>query len=150
MPTYLAIAYRWGWTNSHSYFVSCSSDLQKVLAAAEQAAEDRCGKYGVAVLEMPEDPASTPAKRLAYFPSSYGEAAPHANARHEAYGLLGQRVFNAVQHAKTRRTDEAGNRQFVAVDVPQWLREEAQDVADRTGISLTVGPAAPAPKNNDS
>jgi hypothetical protein len=134
MAVYLAVAYRFGWTNSHHYFVASGVDLATVQAAAEHTWEDRSGKYGVVVLEMPQDMTSEAPKRLAYFPSSYGEAAPAENARIEAFKTLGQRAYGAVSHGKTSIQRPDGSLAFIPVDVPSWLRLEAHRAALLHGI----------------
>lgn len=137
MPAYLCVAYRWGWTNAHHYFVACSTDQARVVQAAQLAHRDRRGKYGVAVLEMPDVPGQAPEKRIQYLPSAYGESAPFENQRIEANRMLGQRVFSVVAHNQTIRQDanDPSRKRFVPVSVPGWLREEAEEFARLGGIA---------------
>lgn len=134
MAVYLAVAYRYGWTNSHQYFVACGDDLAAVRQAAEHNWEDRDGKYSVVVLQMPPDMAAGAPKRLDYFPSSYGEVAPYENARIEAFKTLGQRTYGAVTHGRTWISGEDGSMAFIPVEVPPWLRVEAHRAALLHGI----------------
>lgn len=91
--TYLATAYRWGWTNAHSYIVYCGDDYERALELAEEENNDRGGKYGVHVCERNED---SGAKHLAYFPSSYGEDMPHHNYRLDYFNTLGHMMDEYV------------------------------------------------------
>ncbi len=129
--TYLAVAYRWGWTNNHQYFVLCSTDLGQVRDAAYETCDDRGGKYGVAVYKMPTTPGGTP-ELLEYASSTYGEKAPHENPRLNIFRRLGQTAFFAVKDGKALLppTDGGTSMDWLPVDVPAWLRSEAARMED--------------------
>lgn len=139
MSVFLAIAYRYGWTNSHQYFVACSPDESFALAAAERTWADRVGKYGVSVQEMPEDLSMARPRSVRYFPSAYGEAAPSECARIQAFQTLGQRAYGAVTHKKTLLSVD-GRLVALPVEVPEWLRLEAQRAALVHGIAYAPQP----------
>lgn len=46
---YLVVAYRWGESNNHQYFVYCGEDETKAVAMATAEVGDRGGKYDCAV-----------------------------------------------------------------------------------------------------
>ena len=69
---YLVVAYRWGETNNHSYFVYAGMDHKQALELAELECQDRGGKYGVAAWEFTQD--GRDYKLAGYFPSSAEDA----------------------------------------------------------------------------
>lgn len=83
---YLAIAYRYGWSNGHWYVVFADTDKDKVLAIAELETHDRAGKYGVQVTCDDEI--------VAYFPSSRGESRPLLNVHVYADRHIGSWIRN--------------------------------------------------------
>lgn len=129
--TYLAVAYRWGWTNNHQYFVLCSTDLEQVREAAFTECDDRGGKYGVAVYKMPTTPGGKP-EMLQYSGSTYGEAAPYENPRINMFRRLGQTAFFASKegHALLPKADGTRQLDWVEVEVPAWLHAETARIED--------------------
>lgn len=85
--TYLVTAYRWGWTNAHTYVVYCGNDYERALELAEEENNDRAGKYGVDVRQYDEE--GDWQMLLAYFKSSYGEDMPQHNYRLDYFSTLG-------------------------------------------------------------
>lgn len=83
--TWIATAYRWGWTNNHQYIVYAGEDYDRALELAEEENSDRGGKYGVALHSYTEDYS----RLFAYFPSSYGEKMPEHNYRLDYLSTLG-------------------------------------------------------------
>lgn len=92
--TYLATAYRWGWTNAHTYVVYCGNDYDRALELAEEENNDRAGKYGVDVRQYDEE--GDWQMLLAYFKSSYGEDMPHHNYRLDYFNTLGHMMDEYV------------------------------------------------------
>ena len=88
--TYLVTAYRWGWLNDHSYVVYCGPSYNEATALAEEACEDRCGKYGV-VVEQYTNRKSTISS---YFSSLYEENAPLHNYNLDYFHKLGHVLNN--------------------------------------------------------
>ena len=89
-PIYLAVAYRWGWLNYHSYFVAIGHDERKVVLEAESECRGRGGKYGVEILKFTDGEGSH--KQIKYFPSTYGEKYPGENHRIGKFKDVGQEI----------------------------------------------------------
>lgn len=119
---YLAIAYRWGWTNAHQYHVALTQDEARCMELAREECDDRGGKYGVAVLKWSSE---TEYERVAYFPSSYGEEAPHNNERIAMFESIGHDVHNVVTTLTRWVASETpqGGTVPQAVEPPEWLVE---------------------------
>ena len=84
--TFLVKAYRYGFVNEHHYVVYCGSDRDIAYGIAEDEANERGGKYGILILEYPEDgidPIS-----VDYLPSSLGEDRLKHNWIHEKRAYL--------------------------------------------------------------
>jgi hypothetical protein len=84
--TFLVKAYRYGFWNEHHYVVYCGSDRAIAYGIAEDEANERGGKYGILILEYPEDgidPIS-----IDYLKSSRGEEHLNHNWMHEKRAYL--------------------------------------------------------------
>ena len=90
---YLAIAYRWGWTNNDQYFVGCWTDRDTAIAFATAESRDRGGKYGVTVYEF----CASEYTAIHHSPSSYGEKHAHWNRRIALFDRFGNRFVPIVQ-----------------------------------------------------
>lgn len=53
--TFLVKAYRFGFANEHNYIVYCGPDRDVAYGIAEEESQERGGKYGMLILEYPED-----------------------------------------------------------------------------------------------
>lgn len=125
---YVAVAYRWGHTNTHWYLVAGGTKRSDIVDAARLENYDRGGKYGVAVLRLSAE-GSTAMED--YFPSIYGESAPGENPRIAMFQRLGQKVFYAVESGTAALPDSNGSRLTQArVDIPDWLRKEKQRIEE--------------------
>lgn len=69
---YIVVAYRWGETNNHWYFVFAGVDRARAFTLALEERDGRGGKYGVAVWEFTQDGCDY--KHVGYFPSSAEDA----------------------------------------------------------------------------
>ena len=107
---YIATAYRFGWTNAHTYPVYIGEDVVKAVALAQCEANDRGGKYGVQVVECTEtlDEQQT----VAYYPSSYGEDEPYVNKRIALSDRIGGGVLTECESGR---------------DIADWLAEIVQE-----------------------
>ncbi len=124
--TYTLVAYRFGQTNSHQYLVAQASCEQRALMLAEQARDERSGKYGVAVYEWVSEGELS---LKAYFPSMAGEGAPRENSRTEHYLSLGHWLVDAVQwgHIRVADPDELLPNVKVDVEIPSWIEDAVRD-----------------------
>jgi hypothetical protein len=122
---YTVIAYRWGWTNADRYQVAACLDADEAFELAQEECNDRGGKYGVAVYEWAS---STDERRVAYYPSSYGEERPHMNQRIEMFRTIGQRIHEvATTHTKWG-SDESGTGNVpTEVVPPDWVSRLVQE-----------------------
>lgn len=119
---YLAIAYRYGWTNNGHYFVAGGADPDVVTEAAEEEHAGRGGKYGVLVCEVHTD------EVYAYFPSAWGEKEATFNQRIGLAERLGLDVISAVEDGQTLQPapedrEERGLLTYQAAPIPDWLRQ---------------------------
>lgn len=97
-PIYLAIAYRWGWLNNHSYFVAIGHDGRKITLEAESECRGRGGKYGVRVLKFTKPEGVY--EEVAYFPSTYGEESAYENHRIGMFENVGLEIITHFEHKK--------------------------------------------------
>lgn len=131
MATYLALAYWHGWTNARHYVVAAGPEFDSIKGAAERECADRCGKYGVVVLEVTNDTDASVVQK-AYFASIYGESAPADNPRIAVFQRLGQKAVLAVEQgtALMPAPQDPSLLQDQPVDVPQWLRDEKRRIEE--------------------
>lgn len=101
-PCCLAVAYRFGRTNSHQHLVGCWPELAIAVAFATQEHAESGGKYGVAVYAFrgPEY------KLVHYVPSSYGEKEPRLNRRIYLCDRLGEHVHSLLDDNRKIRPKE--------------------------------------------
>lgn len=125
MDIFIATAFRWGWTNAHTYTVHVGLDEAAADDAAEEECESRGGKYGVEVLKFttPDD-----CERVSYYPSTYGEKEPHANYRIDAFERFGNWLGAAIEDdnstAMLPATDDPRRLVPTKVEIPQWIRSQ--------------------------
>ena len=106
MNTYVAIAYRSGYTNGGHYIVTAGANRDTVIAEAEEEAEGRGQKYGIQVLEFPSG------KQITYFPSYEREPRPFLNPRIMAAENVGLLIMVAAEGLMAK-----------APALPDWLKE---------------------------
>ena len=137
---YTVIAYRWGWTNNTHYFVACTADADKACNLAREEADDRGGKYGVAVYEWADE---TSFVLHEYHPSTWGEDKPHHNDRIDMFHSLGHDLHGAVTTGvHWVATGEAGESAREVVEVPAWavdkVRQREQMCRYMTALHLDI------------
>lgn len=115
--TYLVTAYRWGWTNNHSYIVYCGPNEDRAWDLAEEECNDRGGKYGVAVNRYKEDGEHDTI--CAYHPSSWGENLPYHNYRLDYFSRLGHMLEDYIRENPTHELAEKVEAQKVFYDALQ-------------------------------
>ncbi len=126
MTLYSVMAHRWGATNNHSYEVGVYADRAQALQVAEQARDERGGKYGTVVRRWAtEDFGAVEA----YFPSMAKEDGPYECPYRTEDERLGAEVRQAVVNQHIRVADPAEELPNipVMVDVPAWLHEMVLD-----------------------
>jgi hypothetical protein len=104
-------------------------------------ADDRCGKYGVAVYRLACDE-NVGSVLEAYFPSLYNEERPIRNPRLDIFQRLGSKVFFAVETGKADLPDKDNNSVLhpTSVVVPTWLREEKERIeSEEHKMQLSIG-----------
>lgn len=121
--TYVVTAYRWGWTNNHQYIAYAGEDYDRALELAEEEADDRGGKYGVALHAYTEDYA----RLFAYFPSSWGEKLPYHNYRLDYISRLGHILEDYIRDNPEHELVDKINTQKDFYDQLQELSLQAQD-----------------------
>lgn len=136
MTIYLAIAYRWGHTNDHWYFLYCGEDESKAAALAENERDGRGGKYGVAVYTV--DTNGEALSMHAYYPSR-DEAEPFMNWKIEMVERLGHLLWDCLEGRMMVPSPE-DPRTLVHIDAPELpqvlvergneLKRQAQTLAD--------------------
>lgn len=127
MNSYVAIAYRQGYTNDHHYLVAAGGDREGVLETARATGYIRNGKYGVLVQEVGTSLEDEP-KFVAYFPSARGELAPGPNPRTNIAQRIGYAVLAALEKGfflQKRASEECADD---ALPVPEWLRSHCSRV----------------------
>jgi hypothetical protein len=126
---YLVVAHRWGWSNTHSYYVYAGPDRTKACALAQAECDDRGGKYGCVVWEFDAD--GVDYKRIAYFESSMDTSVtdgPHHNHRIDYFERLGQFVDEAASgHALLPKPDDPKYLSYQPVEpLPKFLLDEVE------------------------
>lgn len=101
--TYVAIAYRYGWSNGHWYIVHAGSNMRAIVDAAQAENASRGGKYGVQVVEI-DDQGNE--KEIKYFPSSHNEDHPRLCVRREVWEKIGCRVLEAIDKGEPLTVNE--------------------------------------------
>jgi hypothetical protein len=126
---FVVVAHRWGWTNNSWYFVGGCTCRKDAVDMARLEADDRGGKYGVAVYRLACDE-NAGSVLEAYFPSLYNEERPTRNPRLDIFQRLGLKVFFAVETGKADLPDKdnASVLRPTSVEVPAWLREEKERI----------------------
>lgn len=127
---YLAVAYRWGETNNHYYYVYAGNDRTKALALAQAEREDRGGKYGVAVWEFTPD--GIDYKRVGYFPScaeDTDESEPRYNHGIDYHQRLGFFLHEcaagkALLPDPNNATATIKTLVYQDVEIPEFMREK--------------------------
>lgn len=114
---YIATAYRYGWTNNGHYIVCVNPNRCSVLDAAEVEHEASGGKYGVEVVEHTFDLDGPETTTISYFPSSYGEQAPHMNHRIQVARSVGLMVLDAIDRKDQKRSVPAWLQVFVLLEI---------------------------------
>ena len=104
-PHYTVVAYRWGCTNDHFYQVGQTADLDCAIDLADDEADGRGGKYGVAVYQWDND---TDHQRVHYAPSAYREDAPQTNPRLSMFQSIGHRAHEAAVTGSVLLASPAG------------------------------------------
>lgn len=122
---YTVVAYRWGWTNAHHYFVACTADETVARQIAEDECDDRGGKYGVAVYAWADDRRHTLQR---YFASLYGEVEPYRSERHEMFRDIGHAVHEAVTTGwVAKHFSSKGQPAARFAGIPKWLRKVVRE-----------------------
>ncbi len=126
---YVVVAYRWGAVNDHNYIVTATTDRAQAIAAAKQERDGRGFKYGVEVVEYPEE------ENVAYFPSSSELAdrmGPESSDDLDAAHYIGNETLAAFQSgvrsaASGLQMDTPGGPvdtlTTVPAEFPSWLAE---------------------------
>jgi hypothetical protein len=118
---YTITAYRFGWLNGHQYIAGVATEAARALELANEVADDRAGKYGVAVHEWHLEGER---RSLGYVPSLFGEEAPFHNERFDLYEGIGHDVHEGVTAGVLWQTppdsDTQGNVP-IAVEAPAWV-----------------------------
>lgn len=131
--TFLAMAYRWGYTNNHHYIIYCGMDEQKAVACAQAECNDRGGKYGCVVWGYKDAGPEQEVRKVAYFRSMAETEAkgPQHNYRLDMFQTLGHAFYDFAQGTiylpedDTTLKDRGGKPMKVLkphkVDPPQWV-----------------------------
>jgi len=101
--TYIAIAYRYGWSNGHWYIVHAGPNQRAIIDAAQAENTSRGGKYGVQVIAINENGDES---QVVYFPSSYGESSPRMSIKTEVWERVGFAVLQAIKDGKPMSVEE--------------------------------------------
>ncbi len=123
---YIVTAHRWGWLNAPMYHVWAGHDRSTAEALARGEVIGRGDKVGCQVLECTKEAGEMRFKRVAYFPSTYHEQAPHYSPYIAMHQHLGQFVRDAVLHGSVWIPDPANPRYATTLKVepPPWLVDE--------------------------
>jgi hypothetical protein len=123
---YFVVAYRWGFTNEHWYFVYVGVDRDKAEALAKEEVQERGGKYGCAVFAFNDD--GRDYELVYYAPCMTEDAAatsPRHNHRLDYFERLGMLFDDACEGEAWLPTEaEPGLLRTVKVDVDARLRAE--------------------------
>lgn len=112
---YVTIAYRYGFTNLHTYLVSIVPAEKDAKSKARQEWLDRGNKYGVEVVRYDETGVKKP-ETVAYFPSQNGESGPVFGERHYVGQQVGLEVLNMLHQQ---------NQGVAKNPVPDWMERRA-------------------------
>jgi len=129
VKTYIVLAYRWGSTNDHWYWLYAGPDLVKASALAESERDGRGRKYGCAVYETND---TGDEWTLAEYHGSGDEKEPAHNWRLDYFERLGHVLDDYVRgqmHVPSEREDEqlkVRTLQIVAVEPDPMLVKEAE------------------------
>lgn len=139
MNTYLAVAYRWGTTNNHSYFVYCGADRTKAIALAREEVSYRGGKYACAVWGFDQD--GIESTSLAYFKSSMDPedaVGPVHNHRKDYFERLGIFLHDMADGKCLLPKEEGSNSlTYQSVECPEYAR--AKVMRDRRVLAIWEG-----------
>jgi len=124
--TWIATAYRWGWSNNHHYIVYAGDDYDRAMELAEEEANDRGGKYGVVVRSYTEDYSRV----FGYFPSSYGEKLPYHNYRLDYISRLGHMLEDYLRDNPDHELVQKANDQKAFYDALQKAIDELPENTD--------------------
>lgn len=118
-------AYRWGSLSEHQYEVGAFLDEAPALQCAEEARDDRGGKYGVTVRRWEAGECLL----HKHFSSMAGEKAPYEDQRVEIFRRLAEEVADIVTSGVQHIADPEQKRPNipVSVRVPSWLRQLVRD-----------------------
>lgn len=124
--TYLAVAYRWGTTNDHTYHVYCGPDRTKAIALARAEVSYRGGKYACAVWGFDDD--GIESSLHAYFKSAMDQEAaigPIHNHCKDYFEHLG-RFLHDMADGKCLLPKEDGSNSltYQLVECPEYAREK--------------------------
>lgn len=126
MNSYLTVAYRWGSTNSHTYFVYCGHDRTKAIALARAEVSYRGGKYACAVLGFDED--GVEHTLHAYFKSSVDRedaVGPVHNHRKDYFEHLGIFLHDMADgKCLLPKEDGSNSLTYQLVECPEYAREK--------------------------
>jgi hypothetical protein len=130
---YIAVAYRWGFTNEHWYFVYVGLDAVKAVTLAEHEAQDRGGKYGCVVYEF--DEGGTDYQQIFYSPSMTEEPStkgPQHNHRVDYFIALGL-FFDSACEGAVYLPNQANESKLhkEVVTVPDVLKAERDRQRER-------------------
>lgn len=101
--TYIAIAYRYGWSNGHWYIVHAGPNRRAIIDAANAEHAVGGGKYGIQVVEIDDDGEEKP---IGYFSSSYNEEKPRLCVVQEVCEKVGSEVLRAISDGAPLTVDE--------------------------------------------
>jgi len=126
---FVVVAHRWGWTNNDWYFVGGCTRRREAVRMAREEANNRGGKYGVAVYRLYCEEDADPVLE-AYFSSAYDEERPVRNPRLDIFQRIGLKVFFAVEtgEADLPDKDDVSKLTPTSVEVPDWLRKEKERI----------------------
>lgn len=126
--SFLAVAYRWGWTNNHSYFIYCGTDRVKALALARAENADRGGKYACVVWKFDED--GIDSHSIGYWPSSMepdGQTAPRHNHRIDYFETLGHFLHDMADGKCLLPVEDGSNTlTYQPVECPPFARARVE------------------------
>lgn len=94
---FVVTAYRWGWTNNHSFVVHVGDDEEAACNAAIAENTTSGGKYGCEVLQYPEEAS------VLYRSSSRGEDRPYYNHRIALFEDVGREVVTELESESPRQ-----------------------------------------------
>jgi hypothetical protein len=128
VPIYLAVAYRWGETNNHWYYVYAGLDMTKALALAENESNHRGGKYAVCVWQFTPDGCDY--KIVGYFASSQEDEGTN-EPEHSWYIDYIQRLGHFLHDCASGSTllpdpEDPKRLTFQSVEIPGYQRKKVE------------------------